>query len=90
MAEIKDVKNDPINTSADEKGVTSYPNEIEETIGGQLHHVDTAIFTEKAPDQHDNALDFLRSTGETSFTYTENEAIKVRWKVDFLIMPLVS
>jgi len=50
-----------------EKGVTSYRDEIEETHGGQLHHVDTAIFTEKAPYKHGDALDFLRNTGETSF-----------------------
>ncbi|KAF2095306.1 MFS general substrate transporter [Rhizodiscina lignyota] len=54
-----------------------------------VRHVDTGEFTEKAPEQHDEALDFLRSAGDDSFTYTDHEATKVRWKIDLFLMPLL-
>lgn len=54
-----------------------------------VHHIDGTIFSEKVPTKHDDALDFLRSTGDNNFTYTDKEATKVRWKIDLYLMPLV-
>lgn len=55
-----------------------------------VHHIDATLFSGKVPTKHDDALDFLRSTGDDNFTYTDKEAKKVRWKIDLYLMPLVS
>lgn len=47
------------------------------------------IFTEKVPTKHDDAIDFLRSSGDENLSFSEQEAIRVRWKIDLLLMPLV-
>ena len=60
-----------------------------EEIHTGVQHVDARLFSEKVPTKHDDALDFLRSTGDQDFTYTDHDAVKVRWKIDFLLMPLV-
>ena len=54
-----------------------------------VHHIDGHLFSDKVPTKHDDALDFLRSTGNDNFTYTDDEARKVRWKIDLYMMPLV-
>jgi hypothetical protein len=63
-------------------------NEIQ-TDRKTIHHIDGNIFSEKVPTKHDDALDFLRSTGDDNFTYTDKEAKRVRWKIDLYLMPLV-
>lgn len=51
--------------------------------------VGNKIFTEKVPTKHDDAIDFLRSAGDENLSFSEQEAIRVRWKIDLLLMPLV-
>lgn len=61
-----------------------------QTGAKDVHQIDGHIFSGKVPTKHDDALDFLRSTGDDNFTYTDQEATKVRWKIDLYLMPLVS
>jgi hypothetical protein len=77
---MADTKDQPVQTH-----VSAEP-EIQEE---QVHRIDSVVFSDKVPEKHDEALDFLRSTGDHDFTYTEQEATKVRWKIDFILMPLV-
>lgn len=45
--------------------------------------------TEKVPSKADDALDFLRAAETDDFAFTKSEAVKVRWKIDLILMPLV-
>jgi hypothetical protein len=72
-----------------EKPVQTHVSSEPEIQEGQVHRMDSVVFSDKVPEKHDAALDFLRSTGDHEFTYTEHEATKVRRKIDFILMPLV-
>lgn len=61
---------------------------VEEPDG--VHHVGDNVFINKSQTDRDDALDFLQSTGDHAFTYTDKEATMVRWKIDLMMMPLVS
>lgn len=61
---------------------------VEESDG--VHHVADNVFVKKSQTDRDDALDFLQSTGDQAFDYTDKEAIMVRWKIDLMMMPLVS
>lgn len=54
-----------------------------------VNDVGNKIFTEKVPTKHDDAIDFLRSSGDENLSFSEQEATRVRWKIDLLLMPLV-
>ncbi|KAL7782925.1 major facilitator superfamily domain-containing protein [Trichoderma ceciliae] len=55
-----------------------------------VHHIGTNVFHKDVQTNHDDALDFLRATGDQTFAYTDQEAKRVRWKIDLMLMPLVS
>jgi len=72
-----------------EKSTPTHVSAEPEIQEGQVHRINLEIFNKNVPEKHDQALDFLRSTGDQEFTYTEREANKVRWKIDFLLMPVL-
>lgn len=55
-----------------------------------VHRIGEDLFTKKLHKHHDDALDFLQTTEDQNFTYTDQEASSVRWKIDLMLMPLVS
>lgn len=71
-------------------GPTHHDHEfgVEELDG--VHHVADNVFIKKSQTDRDDALDFLQSTGDQAFDYTDKEANMVRWKIDLMMMPLVS
>lgn len=71
-------------------GSTHHDHELDvEEVDG-VHHVADNVFIKKPQTDRDDALDFLQSTGDQAFDYTDKEATMVRWKIDFMMMPLVS
>jgi hypothetical protein len=61
------------------------------TEDDNVHNVNTSnIFKKTAAKGHDEALDYLAQDSGDVFTYTDKEASIVRWKIDLLLMPLVS
>lgn len=74
-----------------DKEMGAAPQEHIEETGPEQSHVHTVAahtFAEKAPENHDDALDFLRATDE-GFTYTDKEARRVKWKIDLILMPML-
>ncbi|KAL7927975.1 major facilitator superfamily domain-containing protein [Trichoderma austrokoningii] len=61
--------------------------EVEQSDG--VYRVADNVFINKSQTNHDDALDFLQSTGDHDFTYTDKEATMVRWKIDLMMMPLL-
>ncbi|KAL7930652.1 major facilitator superfamily domain-containing protein [Trichoderma chlorosporum] len=54
-----------------------------------IRHITENLFTVKKNEHHDDALDFLQSTEDQNYSYTDQEAIRVRWKIDLMLMPLL-
>jgi ACS family allantoate permease-like MFS transporter len=71
-------------------GSTHHDHELGVEQSGDVHHVGDNVFIKKSQTDRDDALDFLQSTGDQSFDYTDKEATMVRWKIDLMLMPLVS
>lgn len=56
------------------------------------HSIDIGAITQsdKSTQMADDALDYLRGQGNQTITFTDAEALKVRWKIDLILMPQVS
>ena len=65
-------------------------NEIETSAPKNLHIIDTKTAIKTAGESHDDALDYLQKNGEDLETFTNEEANRVRWKIDLILMPMVS
>lgn len=76
---------------ADNKDMSIGAAHEAEHIQPDIHtaQIESAVFAEKVPEKHDDALDFLRSKVERDFVYTDEEAKRVRWKIDLFLMPMV-
>lgn len=55
-----------------------------------VHQIGEGLLDKKLHKHHDDALDFLKATEDQNFTFTDQEASSVRWKIDLMLMPLVS
>ncbi|RFU28963.1 hypothetical protein B7463_g7369, partial [Scytalidium lignicola] len=64
--------------------------------GADISRVETNIVAEETASEkvvtrdHDDALDLFRGEDIDSFEYTEKEASAVRWKIDLIILPLLT
>lgn len=76
---------------ADNKDLNIAADVEQERIEPNSHtaQIESAVYAEKVPEKHDDALDFLRNQVDRDFTYTDEEATRVRWKIDLFLMPLV-
>ncbi|KAL6806286.1 major facilitator superfamily domain-containing protein [Trichoderma sp. SZMC 28013] len=54
-----------------------------------VHQIGEGLLDKKLHKHHDDALDFLKATEDQNFTFTDQEASSVRWKIDLMLMPLL-